>query len=463
MKQLKLIIFDLDGVLVNSCNIHYIALNQAIKEITQSEDYIISEKDHVNIYNGLNTKTKLKMIFGENIITQSIYDRKQELTKEMFNEIVIDTEKQVLLSTFKNKGYKLHCASNCIKDTLLLILENLGIKDYFDYIISNQDVLNSKPSSEMYYKCMIKENVSCKETLIFEDSITGIKSGYNSGANTCFIKSSEYLTIDRVNEAIEYFSYSSCALKKTYLMKDLNIIIPMAGNGSRFSLAGYKKPKPLIDVNGIPMITTVINNIGIDANYIFIIKKDDNYLDSLLCSLVPNCKIIKIDKTTEGAACTVLLAKQYINTSAPLLIANCDQFLEWNPLDFVTNFIVKDKHLDGVISTFKCPDKNPKWSFAKLDLETNLVCQVKEKDPISEIATTGIYLWRHGESFVFYAEQMINKNIRFNNEFYVAPIFNEAILDNKKIGISYCDKMWGLGVPEDLNCFLENFRLQKYI
>lgn len=455
---MKLIIFDLDGVLVDSCHIHYIALNKAMKEITNTE---ISEKDHKNIYNGLNTKTKLKMLFGDSEINTLIYNKKQKFTKEMFNKINIDPIKQNLLSVLKKKGYKLHCASNCIKETLLLILERLGIKEYFDYIISNEDVINPKPSSEMYYKCMIKENVSNKDTLIFEDSVIGIKSAFNSGANTCYIQSSEYLTIDKVNEAINYYTFNSTfkstVNKKTYFMKNINIVIPMAGNGSRFSLAGYKNPKPLIDVNGIPMITTVIKNIGIDANYIFIIKQNDNFLDSLLQSLIPNCKIIKIKDTTEGAACTILLAKPYINKNLPLLMANCDQFLEWDSLDFITNFIIKDKHLDGLISTFKCPDKNPKWSFAKLNTETNLVCQVKEKTPISDIATTGIYLWRNGCDFVKYAEKMISKNIRHNNEFYVAPIFNEAINDNKKIGISYCNKMWGLGIPEDLDYFLKNF------
>lgn len=457
--MIKLLIFDLDGVLVDSTDIHFNALNIALEEIDKK--YIITKDEHISLYNGLNTKTKLKILTekkGLDISTYNhIYNRKQELTKEMFEKVKKSLEKYNLLKYFKNKGYKLHCASNCIKETLLLILENLGIKDLFDYILSNEDVVNCKPSGEIFLKCMIKENISSQECIIFEDSSIGLESAKNSGANICYIKSSEYLTIDKINQSIKYYENDDIILKKTCFMKDINIIIPMAGNGSRFIEAGYKNPKPLINVNNVPMITKVIKNIGIDGKYIFIIKENDSYIEPLLKSLVNNCEIIKIKDTTDGAACTVLLAELYINNN-PLLIANCDQYLEWDPTQFFIDFLVKNKHLDSVISTFHCPDKNPKWSFAKLNKD-NYVCEIKEKEAISDIATTGIYLWRDGKDFVKFAKQMIQKNIRHNNEFYVAPVFNEAILNNKKIGISHCKKMWGLGTPVDLEYFLNNFKL----
>ena len=203
------------------------------------------------------------------------------------------------------------------------------------------------------------------------------------------------------------------------------------------------------------MITRVIDNIGFDANYIFIVRKEHEGVETLLNSIVPNCNIIKISETTQGSACSVLLSKKYINPG-PLLISNCDQFLEWDSFEFISKFLIKDTHLDALISTFKCYNRSKKWSYAKIN-DMGLVSEVKEKDPISDIATTGIYLWRNSNDFIKYAEQMISKNIRFNNEFYVAPIFNEAIIDNLKIGISHC-KMWSLGVPEDLEYFIQNYK-----
>ena len=111
--------------------------------------------------------------------------------------------------------------------------------------------------------------------------------------------------------------------------------------------------------------------------------------------------------------------------------------------------------VDAGIVTFTAT--HPKWSFVKLD-DKGFVNQVAEKNPISDIATVGLYFWRHGSDYVKYAEQMIAKNIRTNNEFYVCPVFNEAILDNKKIRIKMIERMWGLGTPEDLKNFLENYK-----
>ena len=96
---------------------------------------------------------------------------------------------------------------------------------------------------------------------------------------------------------------------------------------------------------------------------------------------------------------------------------------------------------------------HPKWSFAKID-ENGYVTEVAEKNPISDIATVGVYFWKKGSDYVKYAEEMIKENIRVNNEFYVCPVFNEAIKDNKKIRTFDIEKMWGLGTPEDLNVFL---------
>ena len=232
----------------------------------------------------------------------------------------------------------------------------------------------------------------------------------------------------------------------------MKVLIPMAGAGSRFEKAGYTFPKPLIEVNGKPMIQLVVENLNVEAEYVFIVQKEhyDKYnLQYLLNLISPDCKIVQVDGITEGAACTTLLAKEYIDNDDALLIANSDQFVDWNSNEFL--YSMQAGEVDAGILTFE--SVHPKWSFAKLD-EEGLVCEVAEKKPISNKATVGIYYWKQGSDYVKYAEQMIEKDKRVNNEFYVCPVFNEAIDDGLRIKTFDIDKMWGLGTPEDLEVFL---------
>lgn len=234
----------------------------------------------------------------------------------------------------------------------------------------------------------------------------------------------------------------------------LNIVIPMAGRGSRFAKAGYANPKPLIDIYGHAMIEYVTKNISPKCEHRFIYICQEEHiakykLDELLKRIEPNCEIVTIDHITEGAACTVLLAEKFIDNEDPIMIANSDQFVDTD----INAYLEKMDGYDGLIMTM--PADDPKWSFIKYD-ENNLVTMVREKEVISNEATVGIYNYAHGSDFVKYAHQMIDKNIRVNNEFYVAPVYNEMIEDGKKIGFNDVGaKMHGLGVPEDLNEFMK--------
>ena len=236
----------------------------------------------------------------------------------------------------------------------------------------------------------------------------------------------------------------------------MNILIPMAGAGSRFEKAGYTFPKPLIDVAGQPMIQTVIENLNLQGKYIFLVRKEhyEKYdLKSLLNLIAPNCEIVQIEGLTEGAACTVLKAQELIDNNEPLIIANADQYIKWNSFETISMFNEPD--VDGGILTFK--SVHPKHSFAKVDGDS-FVLEVAEKKPISNDATVGIYYWKRGFDFILYAEQMIEKNIRTNNEFYVCPVYNEAIADGRRIKASLVDEMWGMGTPEELNNFLTHYK-----
>ncbi|SHN51164.1 MobA-like NTP transferase domain-containing protein [Butyrivibrio hungatei DSM 14810] len=234
----------------------------------------------------------------------------------------------------------------------------------------------------------------------------------------------------------------------------LNIVVPMAGRGSRFADAGYVNPKPLIDVNGRAMIELVADNIRPkdDFRFIFICQREHMErfpLEDMLGKAAPGCEIIPIDYVTEGAACTVLLAEKFIDNDDALMIANSDQYVDID----INDYLAKIKGYDGLIMTM--PANHPKWSYIRYTDE-GLVTEVREKEVISDQATVGIYNYSHGKDFVKYAHQMIDKNIRVNNEFYVAPVYNEMIADGGRI--TYFDigeKMHGLGTPEDLNLFLE--------
>lgn len=238
----------------------------------------------------------------------------------------------------------------------------------------------------------------------------------------------------------------------------LNIVIPMAGAGSRFAKAGYVDPKPLIKVHSEPMIKLVIENLRPNQPHRFIficqaehVKKYN--LTEKLTLWAPSCIIIEIDGLTEGAACTVLTAKELIDNQYPLMIANSDQYVDICIDDYLQYMEIKK--LDGLIMTMKATD--PKWSFVGLN-EQGLASEVVEKKVISDEATVGIYNYAHGRDFVEAAEKMINNNERVNKEFYVAPAYNQLISQGQKIGIfnigSEANGMYGLGIPQDLDLFL---------
>jgi dTDP-glucose pyrophosphorylase len=229
----------------------------------------------------------------------------------------------------------------------------------------------------------------------------------------------------------------------------MKTLIPMAGAGSRFIKAGYKDSKPLIDINGLPMIIRVIDNLPPSDDYIFIIRQDIpdlSRLKSLLKSLKPHSHIIEIDKLTQGAAETCLLAKGFIDDT-PLLIANCDQIQNWNINHFLQTISLVKSHVDGIIITFK--STSTANSYVLLN-DKQMIIRCAEKEVISNDATTGVYFWTKGSDFVKCAQQMISKNIRTNNEFYVCPVYNEIIQNGGKITVYPIKEHWPVGTPEDL-------------
>jgi len=451
--MIKHIAFDLDGVLLDAKKIHYDSLNKAL-----GEKYAISWAEHLSKYDGLKTNQKLQMLTKEKGLPISehnrIWTQKQNYTHSELSNISVDSRLVEIFSYLSGLEYKLSVCSNSIRKTVLTSLSKLGIIEFVDYILSNEDVSNSKPHPEIYWRAISKMNVLPEETLIIEDSPYGLLAASRTNSNILRVKNTKELSLELIKNHLNSNNMKSKSTPK-WVDKKMNVLIPMAGAGSRFEKAGYTFPKPLIEVNGKPMIQIVVENLNVEANFIFVVQKShrEKYnLDSFLKLLQPNCKIVETDGLTEGAACTALLAKAHIDNDAPLFFANSDQFVEWDSNEFF--YKMNETEADGGIVSFKAT--HPKWSFAKVN-EEGKVIEVAEKNPISDNATVGFYFWKKGADFVKYAEQMIERDIRVNNEFYVCPVFNQAIEDSLKIRLFEIKKMWGLGTPEDLNNYLKYF------
>ncbi|WP_019866731.1 glycosyltransferase family 2 protein [Methylovulum miyakonense] len=237
----------------------------------------------------------------------------------------------------------------------------------------------------------------------------------------------------------------------------LNIVIPMAGRGSRFAVAGYPDPKPLIPIENIPMIRWIIANLRPAQAHRFIFVCLEEHLqqyglEEKLAQWSPGCKVVPVSAVTEGAACTVLLARDFIDNDDALMIANSDQWVDVAIDDYL--LAMGNAQADGWIMTMTAND--PKWSFLRFDDEGNIT-EVVEKQVVSNEATVGIYNFAKGSDFVRAADGMIAQDFRVNGEFYVAPVYNGLVAEHKKIGYysigSEADGMYGLGIPEDLRLF----------
>lgn len=235
----------------------------------------------------------------------------------------------------------------------------------------------------------------------------------------------------------------------------MNILIPMAGLGSRFKVCGYEKPKPLIEVDGVPMIENAIKTLDMEGNYIFVIREydqEENTKDLISClmKIKPRCVIVKTKKLTQGAAETCLLAKKYIDNDEKLIITNCDQLMSWKSNQFKT-FLECD--YDGIVVTHD--SSNPKNSFIALD-ENGYGKELREKEPISNLALIGLHYWKRGSDFVRSAECLIKNKIKEADEYYIAPTYNVLIKDGLRIKNYHLEKneYHPIGTPKDLKIYI---------
>ncbi|ABT13728.1 hypothetical protein MT325_M174L [Paramecium bursaria chlorella virus MT325] len=445
----KAIIFDLDGVLFDGVDLHFKSLNKALAAL-DSKYVILPENEHE--FNGIPTRTKLQKLTEERGLPTEFHDivwkQKQNYFLESISSMTRDDQKIRVMTQLKNLGYKIVVASNSIRDTVKEVLTKKELTEYVDFYLSNEDVTSPKPHPDIYNMAVNKLAVLPRECIIVEDSFVGKTAANASGCHVFPVRNPDDVLLERIMNYITYINNGGDT-------KKINVVIPMAGLGSRFANVGYKLPKPLIDVDGKPMIKVVVENINLNAHYVFIAMKEhaekyelEKIIKEVTCD---NYTIRTIDELTEGSACTVLKVRDIIDNDNPMMLANSDQYLEWDPYEFLVNSC----GVDGVISCFEAD--HPKWSYAKVDGSGNVV-EVAEKKVISNLATTGLYYFGKGSQFVRCADSMISKNIRTNNEFYNCPIYNEVILEGGVVKTHMCPKMWGIGTPEDLEYYLLHFK-----
>ena len=316
---------------------------------------------------------------------------------------------------------------------------------------------------------------SCAQSLINDDSFDG--NFYLSSAINQIILANKKVGVYKINKFQHHSLYSPEMIKefeKSQFAKKLstnqkyseviNIVIPAAGEGSRFKSQLWKSPKPFIDINGKPMLQHVIDNISLPNSNIYLILRDNqpDFSKNLTAHGSNIISKLFINYKTSGTACTLLHAKEIIDNQLPLIIANSDQIVDFDCKLFIQDAI--ERNLDGSILVFKDKFKSSKWSFAKMGKD-QYVEKVAEKNPISDLATVGIYYFKFGSDFINGALEMIKHDDRVNNEFYTCPVYNYLIIQNKKIGIFEIDQdcMNGVGTPEDLNIYLNKKGYKKSI
>lgn len=449
------IIFDLDGVLVDTVDLHYKAFNRALKLF----GFEIPPAIHGFSYNGLPTQTKLEMLSQVGNLPRGLHpfinEMKQNFTAELINSHIHPQEEQIALFRYlKERGFKLAVASNCTRKTVDLVLERLSLKSYLSVVLSKDDVSQPKPDPCIYHTCLKLLGIESHEAMIVEDSRPGILSAQKACSQVSIVRSSHEVTRNWIQKEIE--KYESAPFLDSRVIE---IVIPMAGLGSRFQEAGYQDPKPFIPVQGKPMIQWVIENLrsrSYRTHFNFIVNRHhlETYaFEERLSLLAPGSNILAIPGKTEGAACTVMLAMDHIAQDRPLVIANSDQWIDY-PFDPFLEMGMKSPG-EGLIMTF--PASEQKWSYAKTN-DLGYVTEVAEKKPISRDATVGIYFFQKASDYTLSCEEMIRKGIRTNGEFYVCPVYNELIRSGGRVRIFPIPKsaMHGLGTPEDLDAFLKN-------
>lgn len=445
--MIRVIAFDLDGVLLDTKDVHLRMLNEALLE--NGVLFQLTELENKTILNEQPTMQKLIYLNSRGLdpnLNDRIMLTKREKTLRWIASHAATTEPRLrnLFTSLRQQQIKIAIVTNASRQNVEMFLETTSLASFVDVIVTNSDVC-PKPAPDGYLKVSNDLNVDVREILVLEDSTPGLEAAGNAGCFRAFVTSSLELDVDYVNELlcdINAGVYSTTS----FIVPNMFIVVPMAGEGSRFKNDGWCVPKPFIEIDGKPMYATVLHNLGLQSKTILLTRTWDHIrVNSIINKHTPTAKVVNVEKLTDGAASTVLLAKPLFNKRDSILVVNSDNIVKFDFVDMIQ--VCRSKDAAGAIVTFL--DNDPKWSFAKINAD-GYVLEVAEKNQISNIATAGVYFWKYACDFVTDAESMIAKDIRVNNEFYLCPVYNQTISAGKRIITVQAKKFHSLGTPEDL-------------
>lgn len=468
--SIKLVVFDLDGVLVDSRPLHFLAFNRALAEI--GPQYVLSHAEHSAKYDGRPTTAKLDILCKDKGFPadkrNDVWKLKQKYTFEIIDkEMQPQPRLQGILKELKARGFTVYCASNAIYKTVQLMLMRQGLLEYFDFVISCEDVRRNKPHPSIYMACVDRAGYLPCETLVVEDSPIGRRAALASGCHLCPVSDPTDVSLEKilahVQKAEEFqHRFNPFVSHIPWLTKgELNILIPMAADYSKQSeQTGFNKPFPLYPVADKPLLQWVLSNLRIVGRVLFLLRRDHDQqfrITEELSNLMPGAEFIFVDEPTDGAACTCLLAKARIDNDLPLVIAGPDQFLEWDVNAFMYN--MQTDGVAGGACTFAVADNDEHrdgYSYVTHD-EHGFIQRVAEKEQISATGLAGVYYWKHGRDFVSGAEAMIAAGKRVQGQYFIAPVFNEGIAQGKAYKTFAAHRCYKLRSPADVDAFLEKY------
>jgi HAD superfamily hydrolase (TIGR01509 family) len=465
----KAIIFDLDGVLVESKDLHYEALNEALRAVA-GDAFVIPRGEHESIYDGLSTNQKLVMLSRNKglpeHLQQAVFIRKQEITLEMFSsQIRPDKDIKATLAALKHLGFQVAVASNCIRASVVALLEAIGVIQFVDAFFSNEDVKDPKPAPDLYVKAAAAFACRPDEVIVIEDSVKGFEAAIRAGANLCRVRSPHDVRLPFLLEFV--------AQLENRPLPFLNVVIPLARPTHQFWLDGPDRlpsevPVQLMDVQGkclLRWMCDLVKPSSGTVHFIFIVRESHvakYHLNSLLPAVTDffPTRVLAAHSDRLGAMSSVMLARDLINTDVPLLVYDGGHYLRWEKsgkkLVGVDDLLSRVGTAEADIAVTVHEDNDPRWSYVQTEPNSTKVVGAREKFAVSNKACTGMYLWGRGTNFVSVAEQIVAAKATIRGQFYLAPMINFAVAAQLKVTAVPVAKNWSLRTMSEVTMFRQD-------
>lgn len=468
LRNIRLVVFDLDGVLVESRDLHYEALNKALEEGAGTQ-YVISREEHECVYDGLSTNQKLKMLEVAKGLPKDlhkvVWQKKQDYTESMVKAILKPTENILnAIKSLKKMCLPVCVASNCIRSSVKTILETVGLMPYVDVFLSNEDVENPKPAPDLYLKACATFGVPPGNTLVVEDSTKGFEAASRAGCNMLRVSNPNDVTEDSVKGRIRELET---------LTEDVTIVLPLSGPYPEIWQARETPEMPLYltDIAGesvLELIGESLRSRRYNATYIFVVKEsvakafDVEALCAKAVDYAP-LKVVKVKTDTLSSIHTILQTPpEYIPDNIPLLVADGHHLPVWKDGASLDDLL--GSHADAAMTVLQSTD--PRFSYVRLNTNSRSSMDALSKQgpnsvievtmgarPSSNLAASGLYYFKQASYFKKAAKAVIDANERWLGRFYSAQLFNEMVKDGKVTEALHLKYSWSLRNVNEIQAY----------